>query len=110
MKKFNIIRGRRIERLKHFADIVRPDLSRSDLEKWKMDGYTQVYFLKNVSEEDATCTNLDGNVYNIDDLLTYDNPLFRTSHPNCMCQFMPLEESRQSQEGPQTEENLQGIQ
>jgi len=72
------------------ADIVRPDTSKSDLFRFKNEGYQQVVFIANVAS-DPECEDLDGNVYNIDDLLKLDNPLYRTSHPNCECKFEPLE-------------------
>lgn len=72
------------------ADIVRPDISVTYLNQFKGEGYKQVVFIANVIA-DPQCDVLNGNVYNIDDLLKLDNPLFRTSHPNCECKFEPLE-------------------
>lgn len=85
MKSFDIISVRDIT----LAGIVRPDMSSIELRKYQSDGETQVVFVANI-EADPECAELDGNVYDIDTLLTFDNPLYRTSHPNCRCKFVPL--------------------
>lgn len=90
MNKFDIISIRRTNRLIS-AGIVRPDLSGSKLRDLKNQGYVQVAFVANVMS-DPECESLNGNVYIIDDLLRLDNPLYRTSHPNCNCEFIPLQE------------------
>lgn len=72
------------------ADIVRPDMSKSDLMRFKSEGYKQVVFIANIAA-DPQCEVHNGEVYNIEELLKMDNPLFRISHPNCECKFEPLE-------------------
>jgi len=94
MKKTNShLSTKREERLQRLAVITRPDTSSSDLRKWESDGYTQVVFVANYAA-DPDCASLDGNIYNIRDLSGYDNPIYRTSHPNCNCQLTPYEPSR----------------
>lgn len=88
MELFNIISVRDFKT----AGQVRPDLSMSDLEKWDREGYTQVVFVKNPTA-DEECTQYDGNLYNISELMDYDQPLFRTSHINCQCSFVPYGEA-----------------
>ena len=101
---FNIISHRWVE-----AIAVRPDSSSSYLSRYKGQGYAQVVFVANF-KADPDCAHLDGNVYEIDDLLTYDDPLFRTSHINCVCSFEPLEESLEKEQEPDVEEILEGEQ
>ena len=72
------------------AGITRPDTSAFKLRSLSRD-YTQVVFVAAQGSE-ADCQALNGNVYNIEDLLAYDNPLYRTSHPNCTCEFVPYEQ------------------
>lgn len=79
---FNIISYRH-------AGITRPDRSSSDLLKFRSEGYKQVAFVANLIA-DPQCATLNGNVYDIDTLLRYDNPIYRTSHPNCNCKFAPV--------------------
>lgn len=69
--------------------LVRPDNSKFYLQFFKNQGYTQVVFRANPTCCPKECRPLDGNIYLIDDLLTFDNPLFRTAHPNCNCRFDP---------------------
>lgn len=70
------------------AEIVRPDTSYQDLLGFQRDGYTQAVFVKNpIADEE--CAPLDGNIYEVAELLKLDNPLFRISHPNCLCKFAP---------------------
>ncbi len=70
------------------AIIVRPDRSYGQLLDWRAQGYEEVVFVANLAA-DPQCKQFDGNPYKIADLLRYDNPLYRTSHPNCNCQFVP---------------------
>jgi hypothetical protein len=84
------------------AIAVRPDISAGELSRWKGMGYTQVYFKANLAA-DPDCSYLNGNVYDIDTLLTYDAPLFRTSHVNCRCEFVPLESSNTSKKQTSTQ-------
>ena len=84
---------KRTERLQRLGGIVRPDISSSDLRTWESQGYSQVVFVANYAA-DPECTSLNGNIYEIRDLNGYDNPLFRTSHPNCNCEFTPYEPSK----------------
>jgi len=62
---------------------------------FQRDGYTQVVFIKNLTA-DEECTPLDGNIYEISELLKLDNPIFRISHPNCLCKFSPYGKSSNS--------------
>jgi len=71
------------------AEIVRPDMSKSDLLRFKNEGYTKVVFVANIMA-DPQCEVHNGEVYEIDELLKMDNPLYRVSHPNCNCKFEPL--------------------
>lgn len=87
------------------AIAVRPDVSAGYLSRFKGQGYTQVYFEANIAA-DPDCGYLNGNVYDIDTLLSYDAPLFRTSHVNCRCQFKPLESSNTRKQ----QQTTQGIQ
>ncbi len=84
---------KREERLEKIAGMVRPDISAAKLRMWQSQGYTQVVFVANVIS-DPDCEVLNGNIYEISDLLDYDNPLFRTSHVNCNCAFTPYEPSK----------------
>jgi len=56
---------------------------------WRAEGHEEVVFVANLLA-DPQCKEFDGNPYKIADLLRYDNPLYRTSHPNCNCKFQPL--------------------
>ncbi len=94
---FNIISYRQVH-----AIAVRPDSSSSYLMRFKGQGYTKVVFVANFGA-DPDCGHLDGNVYEIDDLLSYDDPLFRTSHINCVCSFEPLEDSMEVEEEEEPE-------
>jgi len=78
------------------AGITRSDTSSFDLSSMSNE-YTQAVFVAHPSA-DADCQALNGNVYDIAQLLSYDSPLYRTSHPNCSCEFVPYEESRISGE------------
>jgi len=69
--------------------ITRPDNSKSNLYHWKEQGYTQVIFKAHYNCCLKECRPLDGNIYLIEDLLTFDNPKYRTSHCNCICDFQP---------------------
>lgn len=71
------------------ALIVRPDPSYRQLLDWRAEGYTEVAFVANF-QADPQCGVLHMNRYKIEDLLRYDNPLYRTSHPNCNCKFQPI--------------------
>jgi hypothetical protein len=77
--------------------IVRPDRSYSDLLGFRNDGYTQAVFVANLIA-DPQCQQFNGNVYEIADLLRLDNPLYRTSHPNCNCAFQPYGQQPQAEE------------
>ena len=83
----------RLDRRMVLAGITRPDLSKSYLQQFKSQGYTQAVFVANVLA-DPNCEVLNNNIYTIDDLLKYDNPLYRTSHPNCRCKFVPYPPSK----------------
>jgi hypothetical protein len=93
MSRFDIISSRRTNRLIR-AGIVRPDISGSKLRDYQRQGYAKVAFVANVTA-DPECAALNGQVYMIDDLLRLDNPLYRTSHPNCNCSFAPVPEDFQ---------------
>ncbi len=85
---FKKIARRRQLRAVRLANIVRPDTSFSDLLGFQRDGFTQAVFVKNpIADEE--CTQFNGNIYEISELLKLDNPIFRISHPNCTCKFMP---------------------
>ena len=77
------------------ALLVRIDPSKTYLNTLKSQGYITVVFVANM-EEDPECEYLNGNVYNIDELIVLDNPLFRMSHPNCRCKFNPYEKGNQT--------------
>ena len=82
-----------------FADAVRPDLWYSKLKQMEGEGYSKVYFKANISA-DPDCASLDGSVYDISTLTNppyMESPLFITSHTNCMCEFLPLEDSKQDE-------------
>lgn len=81
------------------AGITRPDLSKNDLNRFKSMGYETVVFVQNI-EADLACEQFNGNIYSIDELLTYDNPLYRTSHPNCRCKFDPYGKIKQLEQNP----------
>lgn len=100
---FNIISYRQVH-----AIAVRPDTSSGYLSRFRGQGYTKVVFVANFAS-DPQCGSLDGNVYEIDDLMRYDAPLFRTSHVNCECSFEPLEESMEQEETfePETPEQTE---
>lgn len=68
------------------AGITRPDTSKNDLNRMKSLGYITVYFVANPNCCDK-CTNINRDEYEIESLLILDNPLFRISHPNCLCKF-----------------------
>lgn len=85
---FKNLAGHRQKRAIRLANIVRPDNSYTDLLGFQRDGYTQVIFVKNPIS-DQECAPLNGNIYEIIELLKLDNPLFRISHPNCLCKFSP---------------------
>ena len=74
------------------ALLVRPDPSKTYLNSFKSQGYVTVIFVSNM-QADPDCAYLNGNVYDIEQLLTLDNPLFRMSHPNCNCKFEAYEKS-----------------
>lgn len=82
---------------RRIAVIVRPDRSYSDLLGFRNDGYKQVVFVANLIA-DPQCKQFDGNVYEIEDLLRLDNPLYRTSHPNCNCAFQAFGQLPQAAE------------
>jgi hypothetical protein len=84
------------------AGITRPDLSKNDLNRFKSMGYETVVFVANI-EADPACEQFNGNIYSIDELLTYDNPLYRTSHPNCRCKFDPYGKTKQLEQTPTTQ-------
>ncbi len=77
------------------ALIVRPDKSYSQLLDWRAQGYEEVVFVANLMA-DPQCKEFNGNPYKISDLLGFDNPLYRTSHPNCNCKFVPLGQPKQA--------------
>jgi hypothetical protein len=84
---FKRLAEHRRARAVRLANIVRPDTSYQDLLRLQKEGYTQVVFVKNpIADEE--CAPLDGNIYEISELLKLDNPLFRISHPNCLCKFV----------------------
>lgn len=85
------------------SKLVREDMSKYYLRNLKNDGYSQVVFTSNPAA-DPECKVLDRNIYDIDDLLRLDNPLFRVSHPNCLCKFDPYG-STTSANTPQTTED-----
>ena len=68
---------------------VRPDNSKNEIRGWKAQGYTKVVFRSNPSCCSKQCRPLNGNIYSINDLLTFDRCLWRTSHVNCLCRFEP---------------------
>ncbi len=74
------------------AIITRPDPSKAELQNYKNQGYTTVVFIANPNCCDV-CTQLNRYEYaidkvdNVDGLLQMDNPLYRISHPNCICKF-----------------------
>ncbi len=70
------------------SDLFRIDQSKNYLLQFKTNGYSQVVFINNFTA-DPQCKNLNGNIYNIEELIKLDNPLFRISHPNCLCKFQP---------------------
>ncbi len=72
----------------------RPDPSKTYLNTYKSQGYITVVFVANM-EADPDCEYLNGNVYNIDELLALDNPIYRMSHPNCRCKFNPLDKGQE---------------
>jgi hypothetical protein len=86
----------RLDRELVLATVTRPDLSKSDLQNWQTQGYTQVGFVANPICCEKVCQALEEGVggqhpiYEIVTLLALDNPLFRTSHPNCRCRFAPV--------------------
>ena len=84
---------KRSGRLKKLAGLVRPDISGAKLRMWQTQGYSQVVFVANVTA-DPECATLNGNLYNIEDIIDFDNPLYRTSHVNCNCAFTPYEPSK----------------
>ncbi len=81
-----------------YSNITRPDLSKFDLEKFKRDGYSQVVFVSNPTSKDEKCDFVDGNIYEIDELLKLDNPAFRITHPNTRGEFVPYEPSKKQNE------------
>jgi hypothetical protein len=89
---FKNIANRRHLRMVRLADLDRPDQSYSDLLGFQRDGYEQAVFVKNPTA-DEQCAPLNGKIYEISELLKLDNPLFRISHPNCLCKFSPYGES-----------------
>lgn len=76
------------------ALLIRPDNSKAYLNNYKSQGYITVVFVANIAA-DPECEYLNGNVYNIDELLILDNPLFRMSHPNCRCKFDAFGKAKQ---------------
>lgn len=89
------------------ALIVRPDPSYRQLLDWRAQGFEEVAFIANL-EKDQQCAVLDRNRYKISDLLRYDNPLYRTSHPNCNCKFEPIGQPK-TQTKPQAATTPVGI-
>ena len=81
------------------ALLVRVDPSKTYLNTLKSQGYVTVVFVANM-EADPECEYLNGNVYNIEELIILDNPLFRMSHPNCRCKFNPYGEGTQTAPTP----------
>ena len=75
------------------SGVTRPDNSINDLRSFKLQGYETVVFVANI-EADPQCEHLNGNIYDIDELLTLDSPIFRISHPNCRCKFSPYGKSK----------------
>jgi hypothetical protein len=92
-KTFDIISFRRL------AVITRPDVSKWDLQRFQREGNIQVAFVKGsyepCSKEDMrhNCDDLNGKVFEIKALLLLDSPLYRISHPNCRCKFVPVPSS-----------------
>ncbi len=76
------------------SGITREDTSKSDLRDYKSLGYNSVVFVANLSA-DPQCKDLNGNIYDIDELLVLDNPIFRIAHPNCQCKFQPYSKEEQ---------------
>ncbi len=72
--------------------LTRTDPSINYLRTFLSQGYAQVVFVANIIA-DPQCEKLNGFVYNIDELISLDNPLFRISHPNCLCEFKPYGKS-----------------
>ena len=93
--KQNAIRSKALNIISYrVAKIVRPDPSYTDLLSFRDQGYEQAVFVANLIA-DPQCAVLNGNIYMIADLLRYDNPLYRTSHPNCNCKFAAYGNSSQ---------------
>jgi len=85
----------RMASLQRLSKLVREDMSKYYLRNFKNEGYKEAVFEANVAA-DPECKILDRNIYNIDDLLRLDNPLFRISHPNCLCKLNPYGPSTNS--------------
>ena len=115
MKNFDIIRRKQKLRVALLNGIIRkafldrPDLSRYDLNNFIGQGYEDAAFEANPACC-AECQAHDGEIYDINELLELDNPLYRITHPNCNCKFIPygqsafqVEETEETQEEPVTE-------
>ena len=94
-------RRTRMASMQKLSKLVREDMSKYYLRNFQNDGYKEVVFTANIAA-DPECKVLDRNIYNIEDLLRLDNPLFRISHPNCLCKFDPYGTSSK-QTVPQTQ-------
>ena len=80
--------------------VTRPDNSRSDLLKYKSQGYISVKFRRGI-DADSECMDLDGKVFPISYLLSLEFPLGQVSHPNCRCSYVPFEKGKQTGPVPQ---------
>jgi len=108
---FNQIARRRHLRSVRLANVVRPDTSYDDLQRFRQEGYTRAIFVKS-TDTDEPCVQRDGKIWNIEDLTNMWTPsepyiLFWLTHPNCLCHFEPDPQSKQAQE---PEEQAQVVQ
>jgi hypothetical protein len=80
--------------MEKISAVVRTDNTFPLLKNFEAQGYSQVYFEANPTCCEK-CKALDGNVYVITQLLNLsDGPLYWISHPNCVCTYKPVENSK----------------
>lgn len=74
------------------AKLVRPDGSKTMLRTWYSQGFRAVK-LKLGETSCRVCRSLRNTEFYIWNLFRKDHPLFRMTHPNCLCGFVRVEES-----------------
>lgn len=78
--------------MKQEAKLVRIDRSKPYLRQWYSQGFRAVK-VKLADVSCRVCRSVADAEFYIMSLMQKDNPIFRLTHPNCRCGFIPIPES-----------------